>query len=49
MNQDLEGKVDGGELPASAVSAEWRLTKSEYRFCTVKERRGKRNVMLYRV
>ena len=48
-NQDFWGRRAGGATPTWEVISSWRALKSEYRFCTVKERRGSRRAMLYKV
>ena len=49
VNHDFEGSGAGGAAPAWDVRRLWRVVKSEYRFWSVKERRGRRRVMLYMV
>ena len=46
VNHDFPGSETGGAVPASAARLLWRLANSEYRFCNVKDRRGRRRVML---
>ena len=46
VNHDLEGSGAGGATPAWDVRRLWRVLKSEKRFWRVKERRGRRRVML---
>ena len=46
VNHDFEGSAAGTGAPAWEVSSLWRVVKSEYRFWRVKERRGRRRVML---
>ena len=45
-NHDFAGRGDGGVWEACATSELLRVTKSEYRFWTLKERRGSRSEML---
>jgi hypothetical protein len=45
-NQDFDGRATGGAAFVCLTSVEWKAEKSEYRLETVKERSGRRTVML---
>ena len=49
MNHDFAGRATGGGADASAVRLVLRVVNSEYLFWSVKERKGSRRDILYRV